>query len=466
MNQYSRAMPRPPASLPDFWSALAHGGALSGSAIVDVVIDGLDRGALHPGDLLPSSRALAAGLGVARNTVIAAYDTLAAMGVTATVPGSGTRIAPGTDRFAHAMHAAPAPRRAEEAPSETWDTSLVPGVPDVSLIDERRWRRSWRHATALQPTTSAAPHVAALQDALAVHLRRRRAVRAAPGDLRLFPGVNPALTAIAGELGTPIAVETPGYRRAFDAFRATGGEVVGVPVDADGLVVDRLPRRRCLVYTTPAHQYPTGVRLSMARRLDLVDWARATGSVIVEDDYDGEFSYDVAPLPALQTLAPDHVVYLGTASKALTPQLRLAWAAVPESLRGLPHAGHGSSAGVDGAAASMLAHFLDSGAWDAHVARAARTYGARRAAVRRALAEHLPDALVLGADAGLHLTVDMGSAAALAAARATLARHRYRVSTLAEHALTDGDVADTALLLSFALIPETRAAAVIALLGA
>ncbi|MGV7637290.1 hypothetical protein PJI23_33245, partial [Mycobacterium kansasii] len=83
----------------------------------------------------------------------------------------------------------------------------------------------------------------------------------------------------------------------------------------------------------------------MARRLDLVDWARETGGVIVEDDYDGEFSYDVAPLPALQTLAPDHVVYLGTASKALTPQLRLAWAAVPESLRGLPHAGHGSSAG-------------------------------------------------------------------------------------------------------------------------
>ncbi|CAM3660723.1 aminotransferase-like domain-containing protein [Tsukamurella ocularis] len=461
-------MPRPPASLPDFWTAFAQAAPspLPSAALVDAVVDGLDSGALHPGDVLPSSRALAAGLGVARNTVIAAYDTLAAMGVTTAVAGSGTRIAPGTDRFAHAMHPGPAPERVPEAPSDTGDASLVPGVPDVGLIDQRRWRRSWRHATALPPTTSAAPHVAALQEALAVHLRRRRAVRAAPGDLRLFPGVNPALAAIAGEVGGPIAVETPGYRRAFDAFRATGGEVVGVPVDADGLLVDRLPRRRCLVYTTPAHHYPTGVRLSMARRLDLVDWARETGSVIVEDDYDGEFSYDVAPLPALQTLAPEHVVYLGTASKALTPQLRLAWAAVPQSLRGLPHAGHGSSAGVDGAAASMLAHFLDSGAWDAHVARAARTYGARRAALRRALAEHLPDARVLGADAGLHLTVDLGSERALAAATATLARHRYRVSTLAEHALTAGDVADTALLLSFALLPETRAAGVVALLAA
>ncbi|WP_158635038.1 PLP-dependent aminotransferase family protein [Tsukamurella asaccharolytica] len=460
-------MARLPASLPDFWIALAHAGdPLPGAAIVDAVLDGLDRGALHPGDMLPSSRALAAGLGVARNTVIAAYDTLAAMGVTAAVPGSGTRIAPGTDRFAHALHAASAPRCAEEAPSDPWDTILVPGVPDVGLIDERRWRRSWRHATALPPSTSTAPHVAALQEALAVHLRRRRAVRTAPRDLRLFPGVNPALATIAGEFGAPVVVETPGYRRAFDAFRATGSEVVGVPVDTAGLVVDRLPRRRCLVYTTPAHQYPTGVRLSMARRLDLVDWARETGSVIVEDDYDGEFSYDVAPLPALQTLASDRVVYLGTASKALSPQLRLAWAAIPESLRGLPHAGHSSSAGVDGAAASMLAHFLDSGAWDAHVARAARTYGARRAAVRRALAEYLPNALVLGADAGLHLTVDLGSEAALAAATATLARHRYRVSTLAEHALTDGDVDDTALLLSFALIPETHAAAVVALLRA
>lgn len=459
-------MPRPPASLPEFWFALAHGGALASSAIVDTVIDGLDSGALHPGDVLPSSRALAAGLGVARNTVIAAYDTLAAMGVTTAIPGSGTRIAEGTDRFAHALLTAPAPRPAEEAPSDPAVVSLEPGVPDVSLIDERRWRRSWRHATALPPTTSAAPHVATLQESLAVHLRRRRAVRATPRELRLFPGVNPALAAVAGHLGAPIAVETPGYRRAFDAFRATGNEVVGVPVDADGLVVDRLPHRRCLVYTTPAHQYPTGVRLSMARRLDLVDWARETGSVIVEDDYDGEFSYDVAPLPALQTLAPDHVVYLGTASKALTPQLRIAWATVPESLGALPHAGHGSSAGVDGAAASMLAHFLDSGAWDAHVARAARTYGARRAAVRRALARHVPDALVLGAEAGLHLTVDLRSEAALTAAVSALARRRYRVCTLAAHALTDGDLDDTALLLSYALIPETRADAIIALLNA
>ncbi|KXO94760.1 hypothetical protein AXK56_19290 [Tsukamurella pulmonis] len=456
-------MPRPPASLPDFWATRA-GAPLASAGIVEAVLDGLDRGALHPGDVLPSSRVLAAGLGVARNTVVAAYDTLAAMGITTAVPGSGTRIAPGTDRFAHALHAAPAPRRAATAPSDPRVVSLEPGVPDVALIDERRWRRSWRHATALAPTASAAPHVAALQEALAVHLRRRRAVRAAPEDLRLFPGVNPALTAIAGHVGGPIAVETPGYRRAFDAFRATGREVLGVPVDAEGLLVARLPRRRCLVYTTPAHQYPTGVRLSMERRLALVDWARATGSVIVEDDYDGEFSYDVAPLPALQTLAPDHVVYLGTASKALSPQLRLAWAAIPPVLRGLPHAGHGSSAGVDGTAASMLAHFLTSGAWDAHVARAARTYGARRAAVRRALARHLPDALVLGADAGLHLTVDLGSETALAAAVAALGRNDYRVSTLAGHALTDGDVADTAMLLSYALIPETRADAIIALM--
>ncbi|MBS4102950.1 aminotransferase-like domain-containing protein [Tsukamurella paurometabola] len=461
-------MPRPPASLPDFWTARAHAGpgARSSTAIAEAVLDGLDRGALHPGDALPSSRALAAGLGVARNTVIAAYDTLAAMGVTTAVPGSGTRIAPGTDRFAHALHAAPAPRRAAAAPSDPGVVSLEPGVPDVTLIDRRRWRSSWRHAVSLPPTASPATHVAALQEALAVHLRRRRAVRAAPDDLRLFPGVNPALAAIAGHVGGPIAVETPGYRRAFDVFHATGRELLGLPVDADGVIVERLPRRRCLVYTTPAHQYPTGVRLSMERRLALVDWARATGSVIVEDDYDGEFSYDVAPLPALQTLAPDHVVYLGTASKALSPQLRLAWAAIPESLRALPHTGHGSSAGVDGTAASMLAHFLDSGAWDAHVARAARTYGARRAAVRRALAHHLPDALVLGADAGLHLTVDLGSEVALRAAVAALARHGYRVSTLAAHALAAGDVADTAMLLSYALIPETRADAIIALLRA
>ncbi|NMD56974.1 MULTISPECIES: PLP-dependent aminotransferase family protein [Tsukamurella] len=459
-------MPRPPAHLPDFWAAAAHEGTtLSSAGIVDVVLDGLDRGALHPGDRLPSTRALAAGLGVARNTVVTAYDTLAAMGATNPLPGSGTRIAEGTDRLAHAMLAAPAPAPGRAAaPSDGGIVSLEPGVPDVGLIDERRWRRSWRHATALPPAATVVPHLTALQEALAAHLRRRRAVRAAPADLRLFPGVNPALSAIATWFAAPIAVETPGYRRAFDAFRATGNEVIGVPVDAEGMLVGRLPRRRCLVYTTPAHQYPTGVRLSMARRLDLVDWARATDSLLIEDDYDGEFSFDVAPLPALQTLAPDHVAYLGTASKALSPQLRIAWAALPASARDVPNAGHGSGAGVDGAAASMLAHFLATGAWDAHVARAGRTYGARRAAVRRALARHLPDATVLGADAGLHLTVDLGSVAALRAAVAALARERYRVATVAAHALTDGDVADTALLLSYALLPETRADAVIGLL--
>ncbi len=303
-----------------------------------------------------------------------------------------------------------------------------------------------------------------LRAALATQLRRRRAVACAPSDIRLFPGVNPALLTLASWFAAPIATETPGYRRAFDAFTTSGNRVTGVPVDEEGIVVDRLPGGRCLVYTTPAHQYPTGVRLSMPRRLALVEWARATDSLVIEDDYDGEFSYDVAPLPALQRLAPERVVYLGTASKALTPQLRLAWAVLPERCRGMPNAGHGSGEGVDGTAAAMLAHFIDSGSWDVHVARASRTYGARLAALRRALAHHVPRARVLGVEAGLHLTVDLGSAPALHRAVGNLAAHGYRVATVAPHETERSGRHDGALMLSFANLPETKADSVVSLL--
>lgn len=453
-------MPRPLAQVSDFWPApgpdVARGPRTPGQ-IVDLVLGGLDSAALYPGDALPSSRALAARLGVPRGSVTAAYETLAAMGVVGSVAGSGTRIAPESDRLAHALLATGATTSRPELPVRSDAISLDPGRPDVSLIDERRWRRSWRHAAALPPTGDVAARLAELQEALAHQLRRSRAVLCEPTDIRLFPGVNPALLSIAAHLGTPIVMEDPGYRRAFDAFRAVGGEPIPVAVDAEGLVVDGLPRRRCVVYTTPAHQYPTGVRMSMSRRLDLIGWARATDSLIIEDDYDGEFSYDVAPLPALQRLDPDRVVYLGTASKALSPQLRIAWAVLPERCRAVPNAGHGSSTGVDATAAAMLAHFVRTGSWDNHIARATRTYGARRAAVRRALADHLPDARVLGVEAGLHLTLELGSAAAVEAAHENLARHGYRLTTLPEHAL---------VLLSYAAIPETRADSIVRLLRA
>ncbi|KXP14277.1 PLP-dependent aminotransferase family protein [Tsukamurella pseudospumae] len=471
-------MPRPPARIPDLWPSPLpprDDGRSAPQAIVDLVLDALDRATLHPGDRLPSSRALAVHLEVPRGVVTVAYDTLAAMGVARTVPGSGTTIADGSDGLAHALLST-VPTVLPPPPPARPVISLEPGLPDVALIDERRWRRSWRHATRLTAPADLDARIAELRLVLAAQLRRSRAVVCAPSDIRLFPGVNPALRSIADWFGAPIAMEDPGYRRAFDAFRATGNQVVSVPVDEEGLVVDRLPDRRCLVYVTPAHQYPTGVRMSMSRRLALLRWARATGGLVVEDDYDGEFSYDVAPLPALHRLDPESVVYIGTASKALSPLLRIAWTVLPERCRELPNAGNGSGAGVDGTAATMLAHFISSGGWDNHIARASRTYGARRAAVQRALALHVPDAHVIGVEAGLHLTLDLGSPDALATVLDNLEVHGYRASTVAAHALQGSDLGgtrpedsgpreDAGLLVSYALIPETRADTVIRLLA-
>ncbi len=475
-------MPRPPARIPDLWPSPlpspADGGSAAG-AIVDLVLDGLDHGTLHSGDRLPSSRALSGRLEVPRGVVTVAYDTLAAMGVVHTVAGSGSTIADGADRLAHALRGPGPTVPPPPAPARPM-ISLEPGRPDLALIDERRWNRSWRSATRLTAPGDLDARIDSLRVALAGQLRRSRAVVCAPTDIRLFPGVNPALRTIADAVDRPIAMEDPGYRRAFDAFRATGRPVLSIPVDDEGLVVDRLPEQRCLVYTTPAHQYPTGVRMSMSRRLELLRWARATGSTVLEDDYDGEFSYDVARLPALHRLDPESVIYIGTASKALSPLLRIAWTVLPERWRELPHAGNGSGAGVDGTAASMLGHFIESGAWDNHIARAGRTYGARRAAVRGALARHVPQARLLGVDAGLHLTVDLGSRSALDAVLANLEDHGYRASSVADHVLQapawgrsgigEGGSPEPGwvsggLLLSYALVPETRADAIVRLLA-
>ncbi|MBC3190711.1 aminotransferase class I/II-fold pyridoxal phosphate-dependent enzyme [Pseudonocardia sp. C8] len=342
----------------------------SGVPLAVQIADGLRGaaagGALRPGDRLPSTRSLATALGVSRTVTAAAYDQLLAEGwaegrvgagtyVTAvpTAPPVPTALPVRTDPpVPTAPPAGPArriPARAGRAPASPGvdpaagpagkptgpgggaPYPLDPGRPCVAALDRGMWRRAWR--AAAEPDPDDAPRPDGLPEfhaAVTEHLLRHRGL--VPAAVLGTAGSSAAVAELARLLpaGATVAVEDPGYRRAVSALRAAGLRIAPVPVDDDGLVVDAIPAGCVAVYTTPAHQFPTAVRMAAARRIALLDRARDENLLVIEDDYDGELRYDVAPLPLLAALAPEHVVHLGTASKIVSPTLGAGWVVAPE----------------------------------------------------------------------------------------------------------------------------------------
>jgi GntR family transcriptional regulator / MocR family aminotransferase len=351
-------------------------------------------GRLAAGERLPSSRALAATLGISRTVVTGAYAQLFAEGWIEGRHGSGTYVADGasqagTEDAPGGAARAPAGRRPQEA---EWGgpgspmIELRPGIPWVAGIDRAAWRRAWRSAGAEPPAAAPEPQgSAALRGALTGYLRRSRTVRCAPEQIMVTRGVAGSLGLIAAALLRPgdlVGVEEPGYPTARAVFAAHGARTVPCPVDADGLVVDALPAGLRLIYTTPAHQYPLGGRLPVPRRRALIAWARSTGALIVEDDYDGEFRYDVGPLPALFGLDPGVVVYLGTTTKVLTPALRVGWlVAGPELVARLAEAAAGLGDWAGGPAQRAVLSLIATGDLERHIRRMRHEYARRRRAM-------------------------------------------------------------------------------------
>ncbi|MFJ2957248.1 PLP-dependent aminotransferase family protein [Streptomyces sp. NPDC087270] len=377
-------------------------------------------GRLAPGTRLPSSRALARDLGLARNTVADAYGQLVAEGWLTARQGSGTAVA--ARQATPPVRAGAARARAAEGPpgmvpdAVRLPYSLWPGSPDVSAFPRAAWGAAARRALTAAPSEAfgysdprGRPE---LREALAAYLARVRGVRADPELLMVCTGFVQAVGLLARVLrargGRRIAVEELGFPDTRALLRAAGLETVPLPLDGDGARVERLDGTVDAVLLTPAHQFPTGVPLSPARRTAVVDWARATGGLVFEDDYDGEFRYDRQPVGALQSLAPEHVVYAGTASKSLAPGLRLAWITVPPHLmdavvREKRMADHHSPV-LD---QLTLAEFIGSGAHDRHVRRMRLRYRARRDRLVAALGERVPSVRVSGIAAGLHAVVEL-----------------------------------------------------------
>ena len=371
--------------------------------------DAIRSGRLTAGTPVPSSRALAADLGVTRGVVVAAYDQLIAEGYLLARPGSGTVINEVPEATTRRPVASPS-----EAPLVA---DFTRALPDLDLFPRTAWLRATRASMQSLPSAQLGyvdrRGLPQLRAALADHLARVRGVCADPDRILVCGGFGHGFGLVAGALlatgRRDFAVEDPGYAGPREHLDAVGGRYRGVPVDAEGIVVEALARTPArAVVVTPAHQAPTGAVLSSARRSALIAWAGDVDGYVIEDDYDAEYRYDRHPVGALQGLAPERVVYCGTTSKSVAPGLRLGWLVLPEDLVEPTLARRFVA---DEFTSSLLqaacATFLANGDLDRHLRRSRRVYRERRDALIAALARWFPEAVPSGASAGLHVLVTL-----------------------------------------------------------
>lgn len=405
-------------ALPD-WGAGPRRQALH-RALRAAIVDGR----LPAGTPLPATRELAATLGVARNTVIAAYDLLVAEGFVelhdrsrAVVVGSARRQGrkpASTQARARVVAFWRDPNLIEPPRTGLPERCFRLGVPDDRLFPHALWRRLSMQALRAfarqpfrYPPTEGLP---ALREAIAQHVAFTRAVACAADDVVVTSGAVQAFDLIARLLVTPsvtkVAVEEPGYPPLRAPLLAAGAVLVPVPVDEDGLRVDRLPPDARIVCVTPSHQSPTGVALSLERRRSLLAFAQQHDAVIIEDDYDGEFRFGARPLDALQMLDREgRVFYVCTFSKSVFPALRKGFVVAPAWARAaLVRVKQCTDAHGDEIGQATLAAFIRDGHLARHVRRMRRVYGERRRVLLRALEDELADWVTpIASEVGLHL---------------------------------------------------------------
>lgn len=387
-------------------------------------------GTFRAGQRLPSTRALADELRVSRTVVLLAYEQLLAEGFVCGRGGSGTFVS------ANVAHNAPARREAsanvrltrfgdaalkasslvqlsaKHSPVLHYDFAY--GRSDVEVFPFEMWRRILlRHARSAPVREfdyGPAGGSLGLREAIAVHLRRSRAVVCDASQVIVVNGSQQALDLIVRvlvECGDSVAIEDPHYLGAREVLRGAGARLRAVPVDRDGLDPESLPRNARLALVTPSHQFPTGSILSLSRRMALLEWAGRNNAVIVEDDYDGEFRYDDQPLESLQGLDTEgRVIYIGTFSRTIYPALRIGYLVAP---KGLVSALLAAKWLCDRHTATLeqetLAEFIASGVYERHLRRVRRRNTARRKALLKAIQHYMPQVEITGDGAGAHLVI-------------------------------------------------------------
>ncbi len=371
---------------------------------------------LAPGTPLPSSRALSIELGLARNTVADAYAQLIAEGWLAARHGAGTRVA---DRIeADARHGELHSDVVRQPRTTQYSYDLRPGTPNLAAFPRTAWSAAARKALAQVPNQMLGypdPRgLPTLRQTLVEYLARVRGVRATSEHVVICSGFVQALyllsTALRRTGAGGVGIESYGLAIHRDIIEAAGLTTHPLTVDDAGARVDEVTVSGTrAVLLTPAHQFPIGVALAAQRRADVLRWASEHGGLVIEDDYDGEFRYDARPVGALQSLAPDLVAYVGTASKSLAPGLGLAWLVVPgHALEGVLEAKRLSDRYTGIFEQLALDEFIRSGGYDKHVRRSRLRYRQRRDALVSVLAERAPDVAVTGIAAGLHAVLQLG----------------------------------------------------------
>ncbi|AJF64834.1 PLP-dependent aminotransferase family protein [Streptomyces vietnamensis] len=435
------------------------------AALIGALREAVREGRLAPGTLLPPYRSLAADLGIARNTVADAYAELVAEGWLTSRQGSGTRVA---ERVA-----APAPGPVRPAAPPPLPYDLVQGKPDPGVFPRGPWLAAARRALTDAPHEafgSRDPHGRIeLRRALAEYLARVRGVRTSPDRIVICSGAAHALRLLARVLGTagPWAVEAYGLPFHRGLLAEAGVRTVPVGVDGDGARTGEIPPGARTVLLTPAHQFPTGGPLHPERRAGVLEWARRSGGLVVEDDYDGEFRYDRRPVGAVQGLDPERTVLLGSVSKSLSPALRLGWMCLPAALVDGVVAAKGEREPYASATDQLtLADFLGSGAYDRHVRRMRRRHRERRDRLTAVLASRVPEVRVTGIAAGLHAVLEL-PAGTERAALAAAARHGVATEGLASyrHPDAEGPARPDGLVVGYATPPERLYGAALDALG-
>lgn len=429
----------------------------------------IQAGRLRAGASLPPTRTLAAGLGVSRGVVVEAYQQLVAEGYLASRSGGYTQVA------ASMPPAGAGAGVARSVDSTTgFRVDFGYGRTDVSQFPRAAWLRSVRTVLTTTPNDRFAyldgRGVPELHTALCDYLNRVRGTSSVPGNVVICSGYGQGISLLIQVLvrrgATRIALEDPSSDDDARVLAGAAGlDVVGIPVGPDGVQVDALHRADAdAVVLTPSHQWPTGGVLSAAARAEVIRWAKGRGAIVVEDDYDAEYRYDRSPVGAMQGLAPDDVVYCGTASKTLAPGLRLGWLVVPPHLV------------ADVAAAKVLADrgspvidqltfadFLARGEFDRHLRRMRPVYRRRRDALLDALRTHLPDLEPAGVAAGQHVVAwlppDLDEAAVVTAA----ARHGLGIRGVGPYRIAG--TGPGGLIFGYAILGESAIAEGVALLA-
>ncbi len=431
-------------------------------------------GRLPAGTALPAQRKVAAALGIARNTVVHAYDLLVAEGYAVPRPGAKAVVAdvavrrapvrPGATAAGADVRLNPVWQQsalAPELPRQLPPRSFRVGIPEHQYFPHDVWRRLSAKAlrTGSKSGFSYPPTegLAELRQAIAGHVAFARAVVCSAHDVVVTSGAQQAFHLLARLLVTPhatrVAVEEPCYPSLRKAFLAAGAQLVPIPVDDEGLCVDQLPSGVNVVCVSPSHQSPTGAQMSLQRRAALLRFARSHNAVVIEDDYDGEFRYDGRPLDALQTMDSDgRVFYVGTFSKSLFPALRKGFVVAPhwatETLVNVKQCVDGP---CDATTQSVLAAFIREGHLARHVRRMQPIYQERRQRLLDGLARDLsPWLMPIPGEAGLHLCARMVQPRQASRTMALAREHLPGCQSTAEYAM--GSLRAPALIVGYGVM--------------